>query len=175
MYAIRSYYVMEEDTKNLGVPFMIIGDQTLVGYADDYSEELITAAIDEAYTATDRYDIANEIDLSSGTIDNDSDTPTTTGTSNSSSDATRITSYNVCYTKLLRLSSQIPTNELDLNEYQEMINICNDENEEIARQLILNNGVDKELEAELTAKQKMNFTIIAEANELIENVRNNFV
>ncbi len=72
--------------------------------------------------------------------------------------------------QIAMLSSQIPTNELDLNEYQEMINICNDENEEIARQLILNNGVDKELEAELTAKQKMNFTIIAEANELIENV-----
>ena len=83
--------LMEVDTDNLGVPFMIIGDQTLVGYADDYSEELITAAIDEAYAATDRYDIANETDLSSGTIDTDSDTPTTnTNSSNSSSDATTL-------------------------------------------------------------------------------------
>jgi chromosome segregation ATPase len=72
--------------------------------------------------------------------------------------------------QIAMLNSQIPSNELDLNEYQEMIDLCNDENEEIARQLILNNGVDKDLEAELTAKQKMNFTIIAEANELIENV-----
>ncbi len=72
--------------------------------------------------------------------------------------------------QIAMLKSQIPSNELDLNEYQEMINICNDENEEIARQLILNNGVDKELETELTAKQKMNFTIIAEAKELIENI-----
>ncbi len=72
--------------------------------------------------------------------------------------------------QIAMLSSQIPTNELDLNEYQEMIDLCNNDNEEIARQLILNNGVDKDLEAELTAKQKMNFAIIAEANELIENV-----
>jgi|GEM_PF-4657314 len=72
--------------------------------------------------------------------------------------------------QIAMLNAQIPSNELDLNEYQEMINICNDENEEIARQLILNNGVDKELETELTAKQKMNFTIIAEAKELIENI-----
>lgn len=72
--------------------------------------------------------------------------------------------------QIAMLTSQIPSNALDLNEYQEMINICNDENEEIARQLILNNGVDKDLEVELTAKQKMNFTIIAEANELIENI-----
>jgi len=72
--------------------------------------------------------------------------------------------------QIAMLNSQIPSNELDLNEYQEMINLCNDENEEIARQIIFNNGVDKDLEAELTAKQKMNFTIIAEANELIENV-----
>ena len=72
--------------------------------------------------------------------------------------------------QIAMLNSQIPSNELDLNEYKEMINICNDENEEIARQLILNNGADKDLETELNAKQKMNFTIIAEANELIENI-----
>lgn len=72
--------------------------------------------------------------------------------------------------QIAMLNSQIPSNELDLNEYQEMIDLCNNENEEIARQLILNNGVDKDLETELTAKQKMNFAIIAEANELIENV-----
>lgn len=72
--------------------------------------------------------------------------------------------------QIAMLNSQIPSNELDLDEYQEMIDLCNDENEEIARQLILNNGVDKDLESELTAKQKMNFAIIAEANELIENV-----
>ena len=70
--------LMGEDTDKLGVPFMVIGDQTLVGYADDYSEKLITAAIDKAYEATDRYDLANKIDLSSGTVDEGSDNPTAT-------------------------------------------------------------------------------------------------
>jgi hypothetical protein len=83
--------LMGQDTDSLGVPFMIIGDQTLVGYADDYSEELITAAIDKAYEATDRYDLANKIDLSSGKADDGSDTPTATpDTSNGSSDTTTL-------------------------------------------------------------------------------------
>lgn len=72
--------------------------------------------------------------------------------------------------QIAMLNSQIPANEIDLDEYKEMINLCDEENEEISRQLILNNGEDKELEAELIAKQKMNFTIIAEAKEAIENV-----
>lgn len=83
--------LMGEDTQKLGVPFMIIGDQTLVGYADDYSEELITAAIDKAYAASDRYDLANKIDLSSGKIDDGSDTPTVTpDNSNGSNDTTTL-------------------------------------------------------------------------------------
>jgi len=83
--------LMGEDTSKLGVPFMIIGDQTLVGYADNYSEDLITAAIDKAYKATDRYDLANKIDLSSGKVDDGSDTPTTTpDNSNGTSDATTL-------------------------------------------------------------------------------------
>ncbi len=83
--------LMGEDTENLGVPFMIIGDQTLVGYADNYSEKLITDAIDKAYEASDRYDLSNKIDLSSGKVDTDSDTPTATpDTSNGSSDTTTL-------------------------------------------------------------------------------------
>ena len=84
--------LMGQDTESLGVPFMIIGDQTLVGYADDGSmDKVITAAIDKAYEATDRYDLANKIDLSSGKVDDGSDTPTATpDTSNGSSDTTTL-------------------------------------------------------------------------------------
>lgn len=64
---------MGDYTSTFGVPYMIIGNQTLVGYGAGYSEDLITAAVDEAYTATDRYDLANHVDLSTGTASADSD------------------------------------------------------------------------------------------------------
>lgn len=78
--------LLKVDTDNLGVPFMIIGDQTLVGYADDGSSDAsIKEAIDKAYSATDKYDLATKIDLSKGTVDDDSATPTTTTSKNDSS------------------------------------------------------------------------------------------
>jgi hypothetical protein len=66
------------------------------------------------------------------------------------------------------LDSQISSGVVDLSQYKALIEIYEIENEDIARQLIINNSVDKELEAELLAKQKSNFTAIAEAKEQLE-------
>lgn len=83
--------LFKQDTEQLGVPFMIIGDQTIVGYADNYSEKEITSAIDKAYNASERYDLAEHIDLSKGKVDNGSNVPATnTGSKGTSDTATLV-------------------------------------------------------------------------------------
>ncbi len=43
-----------------GVPYIIIGDQTFNGYAEDMNSS-ITAAIDKLYASSDRYDVFEEM------------------------------------------------------------------------------------------------------------------
>ena len=50
------------DTTNLGVPYMIIGEKTIIGFADNYSEEEIEAAIDAEFNNEDRYDVMDHLD-----------------------------------------------------------------------------------------------------------------
>lgn len=82
--------LMGEDTSNLGVPFIIIGDQTLVGFDENSSGKLITDAINKAYNASERYDIASKVDLSKGNIDTSSDKPSTTNPGTNSDTTTLV-------------------------------------------------------------------------------------
>lgn len=58
----------------------------------------------------------------------------------------------------------------DREEYASIIDLCNDDNESIARSLILNNGVDKDLEKSLVEKQKINFETIAQAQLMLDSI-----
>lgn len=44
-----------------GVPFIVIGDKTFNGYAEDYNEDIKTAIMD-LYNSEDRYDVMDHID-----------------------------------------------------------------------------------------------------------------
>ena len=56
---------LEDDAS--GVPYIIIGDQSFVGYAESYNSQ-IEKAIDDLYDSKDRYDVfekmGNKVDLS---------------------------------------------------------------------------------------------------------------
>ena len=60
--------------------------------------------------------------------------------------------------------------ERDREDYTAIIDLCNKENEEYARQLIINNGTDKDLEKSLIEKQKFNFETISQAQELLGDI-----
>ena len=67
---------LKDDTSNLGVPYIVIGEETIIGFAENYSEAEVKAAIDKAYNAEDRFDVSDEVDFSKGTISEDSDKAT---------------------------------------------------------------------------------------------------
>ena len=73
------------DTSKVGIPFIVIGDQTVVGFAEGTTSDRILELVDDLYEKTDRYDLADHVDLSTGTAEGNLIAP-----SNKTSDTTVI-------------------------------------------------------------------------------------
>lgn len=68
-----------------GVPYIIIGDKTYVGYASSMDDE-IKQSIMDLYNSTDRYDVMNHLGETKDTTSNDSTTATSTTTNTATVD-----------------------------------------------------------------------------------------
>lgn len=73
------------DTSKVGIPFIVIGDQTVVGFAEGTTSDRILELVDDLYEKTNRYDLADHVDLSTGTAEGNLLAP-----SNKTSDTTVI-------------------------------------------------------------------------------------
>ena len=51
---------MGENTSNLGVPYIVIGDKTFIGFAADYKEDIL-AQINALYGKEDAYDVMQHL------------------------------------------------------------------------------------------------------------------
>ena len=62
-----------DNDSNFGIPYIIIGDKTFVGYAEDMNTS-IESAITSLYNSSDRYDVFEEIAKGKETTDTKSNT-----------------------------------------------------------------------------------------------------
>ena len=60
--------LFEVPDDEVGIPFMVIGDETIIGFGDSTPDRILEL-VDELYETNNRYDLGEHIDLSTGTAE----------------------------------------------------------------------------------------------------------